>query len=116
MEWTFQVKGSAPQPYAVKFKIQQQNLTATCTCPDFSNGYCCKHILGLLTTNTSAPVFKLFDSDKQEKIKSLLKILPDTDVFAPLEEFLQAKKNAEEAKVRVNSMREQLEKIIIQPA
>ena len=113
MEWKFLVKGSAPQPYEARFRIEGASLKAVCTCPNGANGYCCKHLLNLLTTDTAAPIFKLFDPEMQYRLRDFLKAVPQTQTYAALQEFLTARKQADAARVEENRTREQLEQLII---
>lgn len=48
-ERTFQVQGSASEPYRVKFLFTNGHLLASCDCPAGENGQYCKHRFRILS-------------------------------------------------------------------
>jgi hypothetical protein len=51
----FKVRGSAPEPYTVKFTaLEGGKIHATCTCPGAVMGNVCKHRLGLIAGERGA--------------------------------------------------------------
>ncbi len=83
----FHVHGNSPEPYRVVFLRNGSNLMALCSCPASSNGYHCKHRIGLLMGD---PV-GVRQADR-EKITLLQSWLEGTDVQAALRKFQEASK------------------------
>jgi hypothetical protein len=51
---TFQVQGSAPEPYLVRFWVEGKNLRSSCTCQAGNRGLACKHRVSLLEGDLTA--------------------------------------------------------------
>jgi len=75
-EISFQVQGSAADPYGVMFvKRSDTNLSAYCSCPAGENGQYCKHRFNILAGITKGIV-----SDNLADVKIVQSWLPGTDV------------------------------------
>jgi uncharacterized Zn finger protein len=79
-EITFEVQGSAAEPYVVVFvRRSETNLSAYCSCPAGKNGQYCKHRFNILDGVTKGIV-----SDNLDDVKVVQSWLPGTDVEAAL--------------------------------
>ena len=81
---TFEVQGSAANPYTVTFTMTGNDLAAHCTCPAGQKGQYCKHR------------FQLLDSD--ETIREWLR---GTELESALAEMADADKDLAKAKKRL---------------
>lgn len=75
-ELAFEVRGSAPEPYAVVFvRRSPTNLSAYCSCPAGENGQYCKHKFAILDG-----IQKSIVSANVDDVKIVQSWLPGTDV------------------------------------
>ena len=75
-EISFEVQGSASEPYHVVFiKKSDTNLSAICSCPAGKNGQYCKHRFNILDGITKGIVSK-----NLENVKIIQSWLPGTDI------------------------------------
>jgi len=92
-EISFEVQGSASNPYGVVFvKRTEINLSAYCSCPAGENGQYCKHRFNILDGVTKGIV-----SDNLDDVKIVQSWLPGTDV----EEALVKMRKLEEEAARI---------------
>lgn len=79
-EITFEVQGSAAEPYVVVFvRRSDTNLSAYCSCPAGKNGQYCKHRFNIIDGITKGIV-----SDNLDDVKVVQSWLLGTDVEAAL--------------------------------
>lgn len=109
-EFHFLVQGSEPDPYDVVFKFDGKNLSARCTCPSGTHGKHCKHHTNLMVEPENSSVFKEFKPKEKEKIKILQEMLPNTDLWSTLHEFLSATEAFKKAKKAEKRAREAFKK------
>ncbi len=75
-EISFEVQGSAAQPYRVVFERRSTtNLSAYCSCPAGENGQYCKHRFSILDGETKGIISGNFDD-----VKIVQSWLPGTDL------------------------------------
>ncbi len=87
-ELSFQVKGSAAEPYEVTFIKDGGSLTALCTCPAGQHGNFCKHRLAILDGKVDA-----IASDNADQVTTVVGWLPGTDVAEALAEVRNAEQS-----------------------
>jgi hypothetical protein len=98
-ELTFSVKGSAPDPYVVRFiRRHDGNLTASCSCPAGTMGQYCKHRLGILDGSANGIV-----SGNVHEVPTVASWLSGSDVEKTLQSLTDAEAELEAAKKRVAS-------------
>ena len=103
---TFQVQGSALDPYEVTFrKRSESNLSAHCTCPAGRRGQYCKHRFQILAGNTTHIV-----SNNVVDVEVVRSWLPGTDI----EDAINRMKMLQEQADRVNAALKAAKKKIAQ--
>lgn len=106
----FKVQGSEIDPYLVIFKISGANVTATCTCPAGISGTYCKHRVNLMLEPKESKFFNDFNDSDKEKITSLQKSIPGTNVWEALLQFQSAREAVEDAKLAEKAARKKFER------
>ena len=102
-EITFQVRGSAREPYELIFIKDGDSLTAICSCPAGEHGNFCKHRLGILDGKASGIV-----SDNADKVPMVVAWLEGTDVETALAELREIEKDADTPKSKLAAAKKKL--------
>lgn len=103
-EKSFQVQGSAPDPYQVTFVNRGAgDLSAYCTCPAGENGQYCKHRFAILNGDTRAIV-----SGNEDDVPEVASWLRGSDIEAALRDLADAEREFARAKKRVSQMKKAL--------
>lgn len=107
-EVRFQVQGSAPDPYEVRF-VRQGNsgLFAFCTCPAGEKGQHCKHRLAILSGETKGIV-----SGNEGEAGLVLSWLTGSDLEEALNDLDAAEITLAEAKSRVSSAKRRVGRVM----
>ena len=101
---SFEVQGSAAEPYGVVFvKRSDTNLSAYCSCPAGENGQYCKHRFNILAGKTEGVV-----SENREDVKVVQSWLPGTDV----EEAIQKMRELESEAARIKKELSAAKKVV----
>jgi hypothetical protein len=100
---TFQVQGSAPEPYTTTFSREGNNLTALCTCRAGQVGQYCKHRLNILQGITKAIV-----SGNERDVQMVGALLKGSDVENVLLDLREAEKRFDEAKKELDYHKKRL--------
>ena len=90
---TFEIQGSAEQPYQPTFIKDGEKITATCTCPAGQFGTLCKHRTGLLAGDASAVV-----SDNADQVGTITEWIIGTETEANITKLREAEKTLSKAK------------------
>ena len=85
---TFQVQGSAAEPYELTFIKDGDSLTALCTCPAGEFGNICKHRMNILDGKTAA-----ISSANANEVATVCEWLIGTDVESALNELRAAEQS-----------------------
>ena len=105
-EISFQVQGSAPEPYDVGFvKRSDTNLSAYCSCPAGENGKYCKHRFNILDGITKGIV-----SNNSEAVAIVQSWLPGTDVEKALIQMRKLEEEAATIKKQLSAAKKELAK------
>lgn len=103
-EIRFQVQGSSPEPYEVRFVMRDRNnLSAYCTCAAGQNGQYCKHRFRILSGETEGIV-----SDNPNQVLVVASWLPGTDIEARIKECITAEQELEQAKQKASEAKRAL--------
>ena len=103
-EISFEVQGSASDPYGVVFvKRTETNLSAYCSCPAGENGQYCKHRFNILDGVTKGIV-----SNNLDDVKIVQSWLAGTDV----EEALNKMRNLEAEAARIKKELSAAKKVV----
>jgi hypothetical protein len=90
---TFDIQGSAAQPYHTTFIKDGEKITATCTCPAGQFGRLCKHRTGLLAGDASAVV-----SDNADQVNTVTEWIIGTETASNIAKLREAEKVMSKAK------------------
>lgn len=105
-EVSFKVRGSASDPYRVKFvKRSSENLSAYCTCPAGENGQYCKHRFSILDGKTDGIV-----SENTDQVKIIISWLPGTDLEVALNEMKRLEVEAAKVKKELSAAKKEVAK------
>lgn len=89
----FLVQGSAPAPYEVIFARDNNEVTASCSCPAGDNGTYCKHRLDILDGVLGGVV-----SENAHQVREVVSWLPGSSLEMCLAELASATREVENAK------------------
>ena len=105
-EITFEVQGSAAEPYFVVFvRRSDTNLSAYCSCPAGENGQYCKHRFNILDGVTKGIV-----SNNLDDVKVVQSWLPGTDVEAALIKMRELEAEAAKLKKALSAAKKEVAK------
>jgi hypothetical protein len=105
-EISFEVQGSAAEPYIVVFvKRSDNNLSAYCSCPAGENGQYCKHRFNILDGITKGIV-----STNLDDVKIVQSWLPGTDVEKTLIKMRELEREAEKIKKELSVAKKEVAK------
>ena len=103
-EITFEVQGSAPEPYGVVFvRRSPTNLSAYCSCPAGENGQYCKHRFAILDG-----IKKFIVSPNAAEVKIVQSWLSGTDVEKALLKMRKLEKESVAIKKELSSAKKAL--------
>lgn len=94
----FQVQGSAPDPYEVRFIRSVEALNAFCSCPAGTYGTYCKHRLAIMSGDSSRVV-----SENAREVEVVQLWLKETPLAEALHELAEAERELKRARRRVTS-------------
>ncbi len=101
---TFEVQGSATEPYEVVFVLRSPtNLSAYCSCPAGENGLYCKHRFAILDG-----IQKCIVSPNAGEVRIVQSWLPGTDVEQALLNTRNLEKEAAKIKKELSSAKKEL--------
>ena len=105
-EISFEVQGSAPEPYVVIFvKRSDTNLSAYCSCLDGEYGQYCKHPFNILDGVTKGIV-----SDNLDDVKIVQSWLAGTDVEETLIKLRKLEAEAARLKKELSTAKKEVAK------
>lgn len=105
-EISFEVQGSATEPYGVVFvKRSDNNLSAYCSCPAGENGQYCKHRFNILDGITKGIV-----SNNLDDVKIVQSWLPGTDVEKTLIKMRELEAEVEKIKKELSVVKKKVAK------
>ena len=104
---TFLVQGSADTPYVVEFKLDDHILTGRCSCKSGIFYHTCKHILAILSGQSSSIV-----SDNASDVAVVKEMLSNTPLEQAIKELNEAINNYDVAKNHLTNCKKSLEIIL----
>jgi uncharacterized Zn finger protein len=105
-EISFEVQGSAAEPYSVVFaKWSNTNLSAYCSCPAGENGQYCKHRFNILDGETKGIV-----SGNLDDVKIVQSWLTGTDVEQALMKMRKLESEAARIKKELSAAKKEVAK------
>jgi len=107
-EITFQIQGSAPEPYVVRFRRNGNNISAHCTCPAGAVGQYCKHRTRIIE-GCDEGIVSLNKGD----IGKVVSWLPGSDLEAALRDVRDAEDRFESAKKELAAFKKKLAKTLM---
>lgn len=107
-EITFNVQGSAPEPYIVRFRKDGANLKARCTCPAGTVGQYCKHRIRILEGSDEGII-----SGSVGDINRVVAWLTGSDVEKALRGVNEATEQFEVAKTQLTNAKKKLARALL---
>lgn len=104
----FFVQGSAPEPYLVLFRKNENNLTGLCNCPAGKNGMYCKHRFRIIAGSSEGIV-----SENIKDVETVKNWLIGSDVEKALDELHQAETDIEKMKKKVSALKKKLARTLM---
>ena len=105
-EFAFEVQGSAPSPYRVRFVSEAGQLFGTCTCPAGEIGQMCKHRSSILAGDVTAVVAGA------DGVPAVLRLLSGTALEAAIQAVAVAESEVARAKSGLAAAKKQLGRVI----
>ena len=102
-------KSSSGDPYTVRFYLEENEISAFCSCPAGDNRKLCKHVMRIITGDDSI----LYDSNQQEIFMKIASHLQRTSIPLLLSELNESEILLEEAKKNAKKAKTALEKVIL---
>mgnify|MGYP001143361278 CR=1 FL=1 len=103
------VKSSSGDPYTVKFNLDENDLSAFCSCPAGIYRKLCKHILSIISNDESI----LYDRNQIEHIEQINTHLQKTIIPSLLSELKDSEELLEKAQKEVKKAGQNIEKAIL---
>jgi len=103
------VKSSSGDPYTVRFYIDENKISAFCSCPAGVYRMLCKHIMRIINGDDSI----LFESKQKELLLKIVSHLQHTNIPFLLSQLNESEILLENAKKNVKEAKKNLEKAIL---
>lgn len=104
------VKSSSGDPYTVRFHLDENDLSAFCSCPAGDYRRLCKHIMHLINNDDSI----LYDINQTKLMEQIDACLQKTTIPPLLSELNKSEALLKKAQQRVKKAKINLEKEILQ--
>lgn len=105
-EFAFDVQGSSPSPYRVRFVSEGGQLLGTCTCPAGEIGQMCKHRSAILAGDITAVVAGA------DGVPAVVRLLSGTPLEAAIQAVAAADGEVARAKSALAAAKKQLARVI----
>jgi len=102
-------KSSSGDSYTIRFYLEENEISAFCSCPAGDNRKLCKHVMRIITGDDSI----LYDSNQQEVFTKIGSHLQRTSIPSLLSESNESEILLEEAKKNAKKAKKALEKVIL---
>ena len=102
-------KGSSGNPYTVRFYLEENEISAFCSCPAGDNRKLCKHVVRIMTGDDSI----LYDSDQKKIFMKIGSHLQRTSVPNLVYELNESEILLENAQRKAKKAKKALEKAVL---
>jgi len=103
------VKSSSGDPYTVKFYLDENEISASCSCPAGIYRMLCKHIIHLISDDDSI----LYDKNQKKLMKQISSHLQKTNIPSLLCELNESEMLLKKAQQEAKKAKKNIEKAII---
>ena len=103
------VKSSSDNPYTVRFYLEENEISAFCSCPAGDNRKLCKHVKRIIAGDDSI----LFDSNQKNIFLKISSHLERTSIPILLSELNESEILLENAQKNVKKAKKALEKAVL---
>ena len=102
-------KSSSGNPYLVRFYIEENTISAFCSCPAGEHRKLCKHIMQMISGDDSI----LYDSNQKIILDEVLSHLQKTTISVLLSELNESEAFLKKAQMNAKKAKKNLEKVIL---
>ncbi len=103
------VKSSSGNPYTVRFYLEQNEISAFCSCPAGDNRKLCKHVKRIIAGDDSI----IFDSNQKNVLLKIGSHLERTSIPILLSELSESEIVLENAQKNLKKAKKALEKVVL---
>jgi uncharacterized Zn finger protein len=100
---------SSDTPYTVEWHLEENKISAFCSCPAGDNRMLCKHVRKIIAGDNSI----LYDKNQKKEMEAIRHHLKDTEIPLLLSELEKNESVLEEAKRNVEGAKRNLSKVIL---
>jgi len=102
-------KSSSGNPYTVRFYLEENEISAYCSCPAGDNRKLCKHVIRIINGDDSI----LYDSNQKKVFMKIGSHLKRTTIPFLLSEFNETEIILENAQKNAKKAKKALEKVVL---
>jgi uncharacterized Zn finger protein len=102
-------KSSSGNPYTVRFYIDENTISAFCSCPAGDHRKLCKHVIRMINGDDSI----LYDSSQKTILDEICSHLQGTTIPSLLSELSESEILLEKAQKNVKKVKKALEKVVL---
>lgn len=102
-------RSSSDAPYTVRFYIEENGISAFCSCPAGDHRKLCKHVIRMINSDDSI----LYDSNQKSILDEICLHLQKTTIPSLLSELNESEVLLDKAKKNVEKMKKALEKAVL---
>jgi uncharacterized Zn finger protein len=102
-------KSSSGNPYTVRFYMEENGISAFCSCPAGENRKLCKHIIRIINSDDSI----LFDNNQKNLLGKINSHLQNTDIPRLVSSLRENEILLEKTQENVKKAKKALEKVIL---
>ena len=102
-------KSSSGNPYTVRFYIDENTISAFCSCPAGEHRKLCKHIMRMINGDDSV----LYDSNQKMILDEISSHLQNTTIPSLLSELNESEIRLKKAQENAKKAKKNIEKIIL---
>ena len=102
-------KSSSGNPYTVRFYIDENTISAFCSCPAGEHRKLCKHVMRMINGDNSI----LYDSNQKMILDEILSHLQKTTIPSLLSELNESEILLKKAQKNAKKARKNIEKVIL---
>jgi len=110
MNYTFEIQGTAVEPYWVEFSYTKNTFKARCDCPAGEKKQLCKHITSIL----EGEIPKGLVNGDTSKIPNIVKSFHESNVLEAYDVYLNLFAEIEELKKELTNRKKQVARMLYQ--
>lgn len=102
-------KSSSGNPYTVRFYLEENEISAFCTCPAGENRKLCKHVMQIINGDDSI----LYDSNQKKVFMKIIYHVQRTNIPFLLSELNESEILLENVQKNVKKAKQAIEKVVL---